>query len=725
MEAMTKSDARGFESELHTASPRVVIAIILGLAVAITMENRILPKPSMASDVALVLYGLGIVALLLDVWNPLVGRWFTLATLVVAVQLGNAWLRIPGFLTLLAVPTALAAPFISLPAAFGIAVAETGMLWLLPQHTGVHVSGAENLVALVAIWTLVAVMVLTYRPIRQLAAWSWEHFQHAQESLEEARSGRARIKQAMEDLSHANRQLALINEKLAAARLVAEEAQKAKAAFVARVSHEFRTPLNMIIGLVDLLVEAPEVYGEELPSGLFEDLEIVQRNCEHLASMINDVLDLSQIDAGRLALHREWVDLSQVTKQAIDVVRPLLDKKRIRLAIDIPVDLPEVYCDKTRIRQVILNLLSNAARFTEEGQVALVISQQGHYVTVSVSDTGPGIAPEDAQHVFEPFYQSTRAPHKGGGSGLGLSISKQFVELHDGHMWLESKSGTGSTFCFQLPVSPPASPTVGPNRWLMEGWTWVERTQRADLPIGDTKHRVVVCDETGELGRLFSRYADEAEYVETQNLQEAIGQLQNCPAQAVLVNATSEQALLSLVEAAKDQAPDIPVIGCTLPLRTEQVLAAGARGFVPKPLTRSALEEAIQALGRRIARVLVVDDDPDAVRLFKRMLQVCDDGLQVLVASTGTEALQMLRESLPDLMLLDLVLPDIDGWQVLASKAQDEAVRDIPVILVSAQDPMERPLRSSMLLATIGEGLSLSKIVPAFHTLTALLQQPD
>jgi len=657
----------------------------------------------------------------LDSWNSRVGRWLLIVELVGLCGLLDGWLRVPGALALVVIPTALAAPLISPWAALGVALGQTVFLTASPAH---RPAGSEVVIALGAVWSVVGIMFIAYRPVLQVAKWSFEQFQRAQGPLEEARSRQAELKQALEDLAHANRQLALTNEKLAIARQVAEEAQKTKAAFVANVSHEFRTPLNMIIGLIDLLVETPEVYGRPLPRALFKDLEIVHRNCEHLASMINDVLDLSQVEAGRLAMHKERVNLAEVIHKASIVVRPLLDKKALGLEVNLPQGLPEVYCDRTRIRQVILNLMSNAARFTETGGISVEAEQKGQHIVVQVTDTGPGISPEDADKMFQPFHQGARKLSRDqSGSGLGLSISKRFVELHEGRMWFESQVGRGSTFSFQLPISPPIGPVARPERWIADGY--VERTTRAEVPVPKLEQRIVLCDETGELGVLFGRYADEVEIVEARSLAQATHELQRTPAQAVAINTASLKDLWPMMDEARRELPDVPILGFSLPPRTEHAVLAGARGYLVKPVTRADLREAIGTLGEAVRRVLVVDDDPDALQLLMRMVQACDQTLEVLTASGGRDALEVLRAKRPDLMLLDILLPDMDGWQVLAIKAQEEAIRDIPVVLVSAQDPRERPMESPLLIATMGQGLSVSKLLTALRQLSALLLRPD
>jgi signal transduction histidine kinase/CheY-like chemotaxis protein len=569
---------------------------------------------------------------------------------------------------------------------------------------------------------MLGLMVAVYQPTRQITRWSWEHFQQAQSLLEEARDRKAELEHALAELMHANRQLDLLNEKLAGMRLIAEEAQKAKTAFVAKVSHEFRTPLNMIIGLTDLLAETPEVYDEELPPPLLEDLKIVQRNCEHLSSMVNDVLDLSQAEAGHMALHREWVDLTEAVASAMAVVSPLLEKKGLDLQAIIPDDLPKVYCDRTRIRQVILNLVSNAARFTEEGGITIHVAQEAQYVVVSVADTGPGISPEDADRIFEPFCQGSSTLWRDkGGSGLGLSISKQFVELHGGRIWLKSEPGMGSTFSFKLPVFPATALVVGPEHRIGEDWVWTERTSRPDPPRLPLKERVVIYDETGGLYPWLTHYSDEVEFVETGNLAQTVQELRRCPAHAVILNTPSPDTLWPMAERASLEMPDTPVIGCSLLPQIERALKAGATDYLIKPVKRTNLEEAIQAVGKPVKRVLVVDDEPDVLQLLARMLSVCDNKLEVATASNGEQALEELRDRAPDLILLDIMMPDMDGWQVLELKNRDEATKDIPVVIISAQDPAELPTTSKMLLATIGGGLPVNQLLRCSLELSALL----
>ena len=200
----------------------------------------------------------------------------------------------------------------------------------------------------------------------------------------------------------------------------------------------------MIIGFSEMAMYSPETYGPNIPQALLADLEIVLRNSRHLSSLIDDVLDLSQIDAGQMALMKEPTALGEIIAAVATAVRPLFNSKGLYLRTDIPLNLPPLHCDRIRIRQVLLNLLSNAGRFTEKGGVWVGARQEGNQVVVSVADSGPGIKADEAAKVFKPFQQLDGSIHSyWTGSGLGLSVSKHFVELHKGKMWLESVPGAG------------------------------------------------------------------------------------------------------------------------------------------------------------------------------------------------------------------------------------------------------------------------------------------
>jgi len=466
------------------------------------------------------------------------------------------------------------------------------------------------------------------------------------------------------------------------------------------------------------------VYGQPLPPTLLKHLEIVHRNCKHLSSMIDDVLDLSQVEAGRVALSRDWVNLEAIIRSALMVVAPLIQRKSLDLEVQIPPDLPDVYCDRTRILQVIVNLLSNAARFTDTGGITVCVVPEDDYVVVSVSDTGPGITPEDAAVVFEPFFQGGSANRRSnGGSGLGLTISKQFVELHGGRMWLESEPGAGSTFFFRMPVAGPMELGSTPHRWVLE--SWVDRKPGVKTIPARLDQRVVLCDETGEMYPLVQRYMDRVDYVDTRSLPRALREVRECPAQALVVNCPSPADLLVLMEKARQEIPHTPIIGCCVPPSTERAKAAGAISYLLKPIDHVKLEDAISSIGSPVRRILVMDDEPDACMLLSLLLKTLDQSFEVTTAFSGEQGLEKLRNEKPDLVLLDVFMPGMDGWQVLATMSQDESLSHIPVIFVSAQDPKEGPTVSRLVVATMGEGLSFEMLLTCLQQLPQFLAGPS
>jgi hypothetical protein len=234
------------------------------------------------------------------------------------------------------------------------------------------------------------------------------------------------------------------------------------------------------------------------------------------------------------------------------------------LLVVVPPDLPLVYCDRTRIRQVILNLLSNAARYTDQGKITLQAEQQAQNVIIKVIDTGPGIAVEDAEQIFEPFYQSNRNNvwRDQGGSGLGLSISKQFIENHNGQIWLESELGVGSTFAFKLPISPLPMLADSEKRWVNENWLWYERTTWPRVPDVPHKQRIIIYDETKALQPLLKPYEDDIDFVIVEDLNQAVLALDGYPAHAVMVNTAPAHRLWPLVEWTKQRISDTPIVGC-------------------------------------------------------------------------------------------------------------------------------------------------------------------
>ncbi len=665
------------------------------------------------------------------------GLW--LLGMLLALGLGSWLLRDPALLFLSSIFPLVAVMTISGWAGLVVTAGVTAFLWVattsllgapLPVNTALLISVAAAFNGLLA-WAARSELLT-------VAQWSITSFDAARKNLDEAREQQLELAQSRADLIQANQELTRLSNRLKALERIAEEALQAKTEFVANVSHELRTPLNLIIGFADVIALSPQVYGGRLPGPLLTDIAAIRRNAEHLSTLVNDVLDLSQVEAGRMALRRTHVDLQRLIEEALAVVKGFFDARGLYLQHEFittggGTPLPPLYCDETRIRQVMINLLGNAGRFTAQGGVILRCALQPQEVVISVADTGAGIPQEDQMRIFEPFQQadvSTR--RQSGGSGLGLTISKQFVEMHGGRMWLESTLGVGTTIYFTLPVEQAQIATEVSQRGGGAGGQNVLRainpddpmgfrlrTRRSLAPVPTLTERFVVVDPEATLPRLLERHLPAAEIEQCADLATALAAVQRSPAQAVVINSSPLAAL------AKDALSSLPfgtpVITCWLPGEQAAARRLGVVEYLIKPLTREQLLAALARLGPTIKTVLVVDDEEDELHLFARMLASDGQGYAILQVTNGRRALDMLRSRRPDVLLLDLMMPGMSGFQVLEEKALDPLIAPIPVIVISSLDPAGDPLAGNTLTVTQGTGLSQRNLIAVIEAMGRIL----
>jgi len=692
---------------------------LLGLALMLTDA---FPDPLHGGVVGIILMVLPIAVWKLLSVSCLAGACMLVAGSTTISLLTFRWSGADASACLLALPTMIATSFIGTwggitTGALCSAVLIVGSRsYLHPVETG------TVLAALSVVWSSFGLTWASLHPTRTAMDWSWYSYERARELLEQARDRQAELKQVLQDLADANRQLARLNERLVATRHMAEEATRTKEQFVANVSHELRTPLNIITGFSEIILQAPRVYGGKLPPALLADIATIHRNSQHLSDLVSDILDLSQVEAGRMALTREWLSLSEAIGEAVMAARELFESKGLYLETDTPEDLPPLFCDRTRIRQVVLNLLSNAGRFTDTGGARLRVRREGGRIVVSVSDTGSGISPEDQGMLFEPFRQldgSTRRRH--GGSGLGLSISKRFVEMHGGEMWFESTIGVGTTLYFSLPVERPSLAGDSVSRWFSPHLRYEVRTRRSRAPVPKMAPRFVILEEEDALRRLMSRYADEVDIVSVQSYEEALDELKRLPAQALVVNDAAVSDTLNQLAQLGELPYGAAGLVCSVAGHRDAVDRLGVTNYLIKPVQRGELLAALEGLGPDIRTLLVVDDDPEALQLVTRMLASAPREYRVLRASNGERGLSLIRDRRPDAVLLDLVMPGMDGWHVLHEKYQDEALRDIPVIVISAKDPIGEPIMSRALTITHGAGLSVRHLLACIGAVSEVL----
>ncbi|HET7028309.1 MAG TPA: response regulator [Candidatus Limnocylindrales bacterium] len=459
-------------------------------------------------------------------------------------------------------------------------------------------------------------------------------------------------------------------------------ASEAKSDFLASMSHELRTPLSAILGFSDLMRSEPEVDGSvTVPR---EWVEHMHRGGEHLLSLINDVLDLAKVEAGRLELHPERIDAAALALEVVNGLRPIAERKQIRVTV--VAGSTSVSADRGRLRQILYNLLSNAIKFTpEHGAVEVSVGGTTEQVTIAVSDTGVGIAPQELDAVFEQFRQVGDPDARQEGTGLGLSLTKQLVEAHGGTIGVESSLGRGSRFTLTLPVTeaiaraddsdarPAATPAAlatedGPPILVIEDDPSAVRLLREYLgPNGYGMEAV----STGEAGLASARRRLPAAIV----------------LDVLLPGADGWEVLRQLK--ADEELAAIPVIIVTVVDERELGLALGAADYIVKPIRRQTL---LQSLARHVApptgearpRVLAVDDDAAALTLIRGALE--PEGFDVLTTSSPSEALDLLSAQSFDLVVSDVVMPGIDGFELARRIKSNARTASIPILLCTAHD---------------------------------------
>ena len=566
----------------------------------------------------------------------------------------------------------------------GLTVLLLGPLWglisgggaslsiLALYGTGVIASGDVAVVAVLLTLSIALLTWLAMHPVYTALDWAWQSYSEARRLTEALRDRQAELQQYARSLEEAYRRLEHLTTEVERARRQAEEARRLKDEFAAAISHELRTPLNLIIGFSELMVLSPErSYDEPLPACYRADIEAIYRNACHISHLIDDILDLSRLDAHRLALQKEPVRVAEVIEAAVSAVASLFRDKRLGISLEVEPDLPLVLADPTRLRQVLINLLANSARFTDAGGVTITARRQGREVLVAVADTGIGMSPEEAAHAFEPFQQFGDPARRRTGSGLGLAVSKRFVELHGGAMWVESTPGAGTTFFFTLPLHDNIALASAPPVWQR----WLEAR------LAEQPHTVVAIDPGGQAARILQRYLDGYRVLPVARPSEARTVAETEPVRAVVYTGAGEDLEGPL--AAPAGLEHLPVVVC--PIRSGETALALPQvvAYLAKPVTVEHLQAALRRL-RRVRRALVVDDDPDMVRLLGRMVRALRPRWTVDEAFDGATALQRLRIAPPDLLLLDLLMPEVDGYTLLQIIATDPALQRLQVIVVTA-----------------------------------------
>jgi signal transduction histidine kinase/CheY-like chemotaxis protein len=491
-------------------------------------------------------------------------------------------------------------------------------------------------------------------------------------------------------------ELSATNTALEQARDLALEAARAKDAFLANMSHELRTPLNAIIGYCEFLQEDPENLD---PEEALADLKKIERAGKHLLTLINDILDLAKIEAGKMKLDLGDFEVRPLIRDLEEMMGQLVRAKGNCLTVQATADLGSMRADRHRVKQVVLNLLSNANKFTDKGSILLTAQREagpgGPSVIFRVADTGKGMSADDVRKLFQPFYQadsSTTRKHEG--TGLGLAISRRLCHMMGGEIEVQSRLGEGSTFIIRLPaevvLTEPAAPALAPRA------AEPESGPAAEAPAGP--NIVVVIDDDPAVRELMERFLGKEGFaVRTASTgEEGLKMVKQLQPRAVTLDVMMPGGLdgWGVLAALKrdPETADIPIIMSTIVDDRSRGFALGATDYITKPIDWSRLHTVLANLGTpRNAPVLVVEDDPSSRELAKRTL--ARDGWAVLEADNGKTALAQARKHRPAVILLDLMMPEMDGFGFLEEKRKDPSLADIPVIVVTAADLTEADRR--------------------------------
>ncbi|MDB6115312.1 MAG: rpfC 5 [Lacunisphaera sp.] len=512
--------------------------------------------------------------------------------------------------------------------------------------------------------------------------------------LEQARlaaeDAREKIHEANDQLEEANRTLEARVENrtslLAKASKDAEEASKAKSVFLAKMSHELRTPLNAIIGYSEILKEDAQDEGDARTAN---DLDKILNAARHLLGLINDVLDISKIEAGKMELFLETFELQKLVNDVISTATPLVSKKGNTLKLDCPPDIGSIHADQTKLRQMLLNLLSNASKFTEGGTITIKAARRPSpgvdTIELSVIDTGIGMTPEQLARLFQAFSQADASTSsKYGGTGLGLAISKQFAQMMKGDISVTSTPAVGSTFTIRIPANVQVrQPTVVQ--------TPGQKLTKSPFPTEGDKPRILIIDDDEEVRAVIAELLtlsgyDTAEAVSgQQGLEFAASMKPDLILLDVVMPGVDGWGVLTKLQNSPELA-DIPVIVLSAVADTEMAMSLGAASVLLKPVDASRLTSEIAIQLHPLARcyVLLVEDDNDARDIVARMLD--REGWQFRAVTNGNAAMRVLKKGKPVFIILDLKMPGMNGFEFLEILGKNPAWAGIPVVVISSMD---------------------------------------
>mgnify|MGYP000849198045 FL=1 len=546
------------------------------------------------------------------------------------------------------------------------------------------------------LWLVALFSFIFSRGLYTALQWAWQSEEHAERLVRQLRDRQQEINRNNALLVEATRRLERTRNELAAARAYADEARGLKERFAANISHELRTPLNLILGFAELMHLTPDLYGDMVwPVELRRDVAQIFRSAQHLMDLINDVLELSRLDSMQMPVRREEASVAEIIYEACATMQQLIERQGLELNLMVPDDLPPLYVDAVRIRQIVLNLLSNAIRHTSQGSITVSASADDDAIVVSVIDTGSGIPADQLERIFVE-YQSidTSMVRRRGGAGLGLAISKRFVELHGGNIWVESIEGKGSAFHFNLPLVAADSSAL------------VHLSARAP-EAASARPVMLLVESDPAVEELLARHLQGIDLIRADDIAGARDLAARGSPRLVLVNTPplKPDEPVSLPEALGSFGA-VPTVITSLPSNSWMTGAMSIHAALSKPVSRKALLDVISDTGG--GHVLVVDDDRGFARLMARYLENVPDVASVRTAYDGAQALSLCLASPPDVLLLDLIMPGVDGFAVLDELKARPELAQMRIVIITATDYAHQLLASRRVVLWLGGATSLS-----------------
>jgi signal transduction histidine kinase/DNA-binding response OmpR family regulator len=571
--------------------------------------------------------------------------------------------------------------------------AAVAALSIFPRVLGFGDVPDETVVAVAALYVPILVGLyafLVWQSSSRLTE-TLQEMRRANEALRESeRTLERKVRKRTAELEEKNQALERSQGELAEARDEALTASRTKSAFLANMSHELRTPLNAIIGYSEMLQEEAEDAGQ---ADLVSDLKKILAAGRHLLGLINDVLDLSKVEAGRMEVFAERFDVTQVVQEIVTTIQPFTEKNQNRLEVTVPEGTGEMHSDLTKLRQILFNLLSNASKFTHQGTVRLAATRQewdgAPWLEFRVADSGIGMAPEQLARVFEPFTQADASTTRHfGGTGLGLAITRSFCEMLGGEISATSEPGKGSEFTVRLPAELPEEE---------EAEAEAEAPLREAAPARADATTVLVIDDDASARDLMRRFLGREGFrvltaaSGAEGLQLARERAPDVITLDILMPGMDGWAVLSELKA-EPRLAEIPVVVVTITDDQSLGYALGASEYMTKPIDRRQLVAILHKYEatRRAAPVLIVDDDPLSRALIRDVVEKA--GCRVAEAENGRVALDRVGVEAPSLIFLDLMMPEMDGFEVLEALRREAPWQAIPVVVVTAKDltPEER-----------------------------------